>query len=88
MVSWMLLLVIEPGNAWRGEESSRLIDTASAVAATLNNIGPGLGRVGAIENYGFFTPASKFVMCLLMALGRLEIYAIFVLFVPTFWRQD
>jgi len=61
---------------------------ATASAATLNNIGPGLARVGAIENFGWFTSASKLVMCLLMALGRLEVFAIVVLFSPRFWKTD
>ncbi|MEE9212043.1 MAG: potassium transporter TrkG, partial [Phycisphaeraceae bacterium] len=61
---------------------------ATASAATLNNIGPGLARVGAIANYGWFTAPSKLVMCLLMVLGRLEVYAIFVMFVPRFWRGE
>ena len=78
----VLLMLLEP----RGEVG--IVTAATASAATLNNIGPGLGRVGAIENYGFFSSPSKLVMCLLMALGRLEVYAILVLFVPTFWRQD
>lgn len=61
---------------------------ATASAATLNNIGPGLGLVGPVGNYGFFTDPSLVLMSLLMALGRLEIYAIAVLLLPTFWRQD
>lgn len=61
---------------------------ATASAATLNNVGPGLGLVGPVENYGFFTDPSLLVLCLLMALGRLEVYAIAVLFLPSFWRQD
>ena len=61
---------------------------ATASIATLNNIGPGLARVGAVENYGWFSAPSKLVFCLLMALGRLEVYAIFVLFIPRFWRGE
>jgi trk system potassium uptake protein TrkH len=61
---------------------------ATASIATLNNIGPGLARVGATQNYGWFQPQSKLLMCLFMALGRLEVYAIIVLFLPGFWRRD
>ncbi len=61
---------------------------ATACVATLNNIGPGLARVGAIENFGWFSDGSKILMSLLMALGRLEVYALLVLFVPTFWRGE
>ncbi len=58
----------------------------TAAVATIFNIGPGLGKVGAIENYGFFTSGSKLVLSLLMAIGRLEVFAIAVLFFPRFWR--
>ena len=61
---------------------------ATASAATLNNIGPGLARVGAIENFAWFTAPSKVVMTVLMALGRLEVFVILVLFMPRFWKGD
>lgn len=61
---------------------------ATATAATLNNIGPGLARVGALQNYGWFGAPAKLVLCLLMVLGRLEVFAIFVLFRPSFWRGE
>ncbi|MFP6701070.1 MAG: potassium transporter TrkG, partial [Planctomycetaceae bacterium] len=67
--------------------SDRLIDTASAVAATLNNIGPGLGVFGPTQNYAFLTPQSKVLLSVLMLMGRLELFAILVLFVPSFWRS-
>ena len=65
-----------------------ILTALSASAATLNNIGPGLELVGAVQNYGWFSTPSKIVMCILMALGRLEVYAIFVLFMPSFWRAE
>ncbi|UCD73972.1 MAG: TrkH family potassium uptake protein [Phycisphaerales bacterium] len=61
---------------------------ATASIATLCNIGPGLGGVGAVENYGWLCAESKIIMCLLMALGRLEVFAIIVFFSPRFWRGD
>ena len=87
ILSWMLLLVIQPGSPWQGQESDRLIDTASAVAATLNNIGPGLGVFGPTQNYAFLAPQSKILLSILMLLGRLELFAILVLFIPSFWRS-
>ena len=60
----------------------------SASISTLCNVGPGLHEVGATKNYGWFTDPSLAVLSLLMVLGRLEVFAIFVLFVPSFWRQD
>lgn len=59
----------------------------SASLATLFNIGPGVRDVGPTENFAFFSPASKLVMSLLMATGRLEIFAVFSLFVPSLWRR-
>ena len=48
----------------------------SAKIATLCTIGPGLEQVGAVENYGWFSPYTKLVMCVLMSLGRLEVFGL------------
>ena len=69
-----------------GAHSVELVTIVTSVAATLNNIGPGLGLVGAVENYAFFNVPSKWLLSLFMVLGRLELYTILVLFVPRFWR--
>lgn len=61
---------------------------ATASLATLCTTGPGLARVGATQNYGFFGDPAKIVMCVLMLLGRLEIFAIACLFSPRFWRSS
>jgi trk system potassium uptake protein TrkH len=82
--SWMALVTIEPDSTWGG--SNKLIDSATGIAATLNNIGPGLGTIGATQNYAHFTSASKILFTWLMMLGRLEIFVILVLFMPAFWR--
>ena len=58
---------------------------ATASLTTLMNVGPGLGRVGAVEHYGFFSAASQALLALWMALGRLEIFALLVLLYPRFW---
>ncbi|HHW93788.1 MAG TPA: TrkH family potassium uptake protein [Clostridiaceae bacterium] len=59
----------------------------SAVAATFNNIGPGLGLVGPAHNYSFLTPFSKVVLSFAMIMGRLEILPMIVLFSPSTWRK-
>jgi len=72
-------------------ESPQQIDFVSACTASiasLNNIGPGLVEVGATKNFGWFSAPSKVLLSLWMALGRLEVYVIFVLFVPSFWRHE
>jgi len=57
----------------------------SAVAASLNNLGPGLGDVGA--NYASIGAFEKAVLCFAMLLGRLEIFTLLVLMTPTFWQK-
>ncbi|MCA9240776.1 MAG: TrkH family potassium uptake protein, partial [Planctomycetales bacterium] len=89
MLSWLLLVGFEPDATWTDHGHSlgnKLIDCASAVAATLNNIGPGLGTVGATQNYAVFSPFAKLLFTFLMMLGRLELFAILVLAMPSFWR--
>jgi trk system potassium uptake protein TrkH len=56
----------------------------SAVAASLNNLGPGLGEVAA--NYGSISEVAKGLLCFTMLLGRLEVFTLLVLFTPMFWR--
>ena len=60
---------------------------ATAAIASLFSIGPGLAKVGPVLNYGWMTEGSKLVCSLLMVLGRLEVFAIFVLLLPRFWRE-
>jgi len=61
------------------------ITAFSAVAATLNNMGPGMGDVSF--NYASLSDFSKWVLCFSMLLGRLEIFTLLVLFMPAFWRK-
>ncbi len=64
-----------------------IVTSATASIAALGNIGPGLERVGSIENYAFIPPPGKVMLALFMIIGRLEIAAILVLLVPAFWRK-
>ena len=57
----------------------------SAVAACLNNLGPGLGAVSA--NYGSISDTAKWILCVAMFLGRLEIFTLLVILSPSFWRD-
>lgn len=59
----------------------------SAVAATFNNIGPGLGNVGPVNNFGFYSDFSKLVLIFDMLAGRLEILPMLILFSPRTWRK-
>jgi trk system potassium uptake protein TrkH len=87
--SWLFVLTIEPDATWGSSPEHvehKLIDSASAVSATLNNIGPGLGIVGATQNYAQFSGVTYLLFTVLMMIGRLEIFVIVVLFMPSFWR--
>ncbi len=56
-------------------------------AATLGNIGLGLGPLGPSGSYGALAPALKWFLSLLMIAGRLELYTLFLLLTPSFWRR-
>lgn len=92
-LSWLVLITIEPDGQWASAKSAtnlpdqKLLDCASAIAATLHNIGPGYGVVGPTANYAHFAPWSKLLFVFLMMLGRLEMFSVLVLFVPAFWRK-
>jgi len=62
-------------------------EVLSAVAVTIGNIGPGLGKLGPMENFEFLPWFSKIWMSLLMIAGRLEIMSMLVLFVPRYWTD-
>ncbi len=57
----------------------------SAVGASLNNLGPGLGDVAA--HYGNLNDTAKWILCFAMLLGRLEVFTLLVLFTPAFWKR-
>ena len=57
----------------------------SALSACINNLGPGLGEVS--QNYYGINEIAKWILCLAMLLGRLEIFTLLVLFTPAFWRR-
>jgi trk system potassium uptake protein TrkH len=62
-----------------------LMTAFSAVAASINNLGPGLGGVGA--HYADMHDPGKWILCFAMLLGRLEIFTLLVLLTPAFWRR-
>ena len=62
------------------------VTAASSVATCMAGIGPGLGTVGPMSNFGHMPEVSKIVLSLLMILGRLEIITVFTIFTRTFWK--
>jgi trk system potassium uptake protein TrkH len=69
------------------EPELTFLSTFSCVQATLFNIGPGFDQVGPYENFHFLRGSTKLYLSLLMTLGRLELYAVLVLFTPMAWRR-
>jgi len=64
------------------------LDTAmGAVATTLGNIGPGIGSVGPMDNFYHLPVFGKWFLSFLMLLGRLELFTVLILFIPSFWKK-
>lgn len=68
-------------------EGKDLITNFTAVAATINNIGPGLEMVGPTQNFSLFNPFSKYVLMFDMLAGRLELFPLLILFHPAIWKD-
>ncbi|HBG61181.1 MAG: hypothetical protein A2Y03_00090 [Omnitrophica WOR_2 bacterium GWF2_38_59] len=68
-------------------ERCDLVTAFSASIACLSNIGPGLGKVGAVGNYAWISNPGKWFLSFLMLAGRLELYSILVLFIPSTWHK-
>ena len=64
-----------------------LQSSLGAAASGMGNIGPSWGSYGAMDNYSLMPVLSKYIMMFCMLLGRLEIFAVLVLFTKTFWRS-
>ncbi len=82
----LLFILGSAGIAMLMPEQS-LLSSISAAAATLNNIGPGLEAVGATMNYSAQSNAAKWLMSLLMLMGRLELFPILAMLSKTFWTR-
>ncbi len=69
-------------------EKHDIVTNFTAIAATINNIGPGLELVGPSRNFGMFSPLSKYVLIFDMLAGRLELFPLLLLFSPQLWRES
>ena len=59
----------------------------TAALSCISNVGPGLGKIGPSGNFSIFSSFSKIVMAITMLFGRLEIYAMLILFIPSTWKK-
>ncbi len=69
-------------------EGMDLVSTFTAVAATFNNVGPGLGAVGPMANFGGLSDLSKWALTFGMLAGRLELFPMLMLFHPALWKES
>jgi len=81
MGSMVIVAILESGN---GGDFETMV---AAVLATFGNIGPGFGEVGPMSTFSNLRPGTHAFLALLMVLGRLELYAVLVLFVPAAWKK-
>lgn len=68
-------------------DNKDIVSSATAVIASLSNVGPGLGTVGPTGNYAAFSSFSKIVFSFCMIAGRLEFFPVLVLFTPHVWKR-
>ncbi len=68
-------------------EGHDLVTNFTAVSTTINNVGPGLSMVGPMENFGFWSDFSKYVLSFTMLAGRLELFPMLLLFSPATWKK-
>lgn len=68
-------------------EGQDLVTTFTAVATSINNVGPGLAKVGPMENFAHLTDLSKVVLMFDMLAGRLELFPMLILFHPSLWKD-
>ncbi len=83
----LYLIVFAAGSVIMSFFNLDMVSAISATATTLGGVGPGLGLVGAAEPYTILPAAAKIMLSLFMIIGRLEIFAFAVLFIPEFWKS-
>jgi trk system potassium uptake protein TrkH len=64
-----------------------LLTAMGSVATSLGNIGPGIGLVGPVDNFAWLPSTAKWLLSILMLIGRLELFTVLILFTPYFWRR-
>ena len=85
LITFMIIFVVSVfAISFEGHD---LVTNFTAVAATINNIGPGLSMVGPDCNFGFFSDFSKLVIIFDMLAGRLELFPLLILFHPAIWKE-
>jgi trk system potassium uptake protein TrkH len=84
---FLYILIFIASTLYIASHGLDLISAATSVAATLGNIGPGLGQVGPMTNYVELPASAKILLSFCMLIGRLEIYTVLVVFSLRFWGK-
>lgn len=82
---FIYITVFVVASAYMSSLGLDMLTATSSVAATLGNVGPGFGLVGATGNYADIPGTGKILLTFLMLLGRLELFTVLILFLPEFW---
>lgn len=85
---FLYILLFISGTLFISFENVDFLTAASAVAASIGNIGPGFEMVGPTQTYSFFSAPSKIILSIMMLFGRLELFTIFLLLTPSHWKKD
>ena len=83
----LFIIVFAVGSLFMTALGLDIITAFSAVIATLANIGPGLGKVGSLENFSSIPEIGKVFLSFCMILGRLELFTVMAIVLPSFWRR-
>ncbi len=88
--TWFFLVMVEPNTIWEGRNSVMTTKTQDLFCTSVShfaNVGMGMGVFGFDYTFGELSEASKFMLACVMLLGRLDFFAILLLFSPTFWKK-
>jgi len=84
---YILICTIAPILIMVFESNVTALTAFSAVLSCITNVGPGFEQINPHQHYAFFSSSSKVLLSFLMLLGRLEIFTIFALLIPSFWKK-
>ncbi|MDR1134687.1 MAG: TrkH family potassium uptake protein [Clostridiales Family XIII bacterium] len=84
----MYFTAIFAGSLILSIDGNDIVSTVSAVAAMLANSSSGFGKIGYLSSFGIFSPPARLFLTFLMIAGRLELFTVFIIMTPAYWRTD
>ena len=84
---FLYIIILSVSMLYLTTQGLDILSSLTAAAACMGTTGSGMGIVGPIQNFSEISGGGKYVLCALMLIGRLEIYPLLVLFIPTFWQE-